>query len=122
MVTKHTAPNVKVSAQNVNVATPNVKVSAQNVNVATPNVNVVHNNKQCDLCSRTFARRSYMLKHMNKCNGTANALECPYCRKTYASRSTKYEHLRVCKVKKAIGEIAAVIRETHINLDDIDTF
>jgi hypothetical protein len=90
------APNVHVGAENVHVGAENVHVGAENVHVGAENVHVTPRIK-CDLCYKTFTRKSSLTQHMISCKGVKNPLECPLCHKVLASRSSLSTHRKVCK-------------------------
>lgn len=50
----------------------------------------------CNKCNKTFTRHNYMLKHTEKCDGTAKGC-CKYCKQHFANTSALYRHRKICK-------------------------
>ncbi len=55
----------------------------------------------CSKCGKILSSKTYLNKHIIKCNGISNPLECPICHKVYANRFSKSVHIKKCKVVNA---------------------
>jgi len=56
------------------------------------------NSTTCSKCGKKLSSKTYLNKHLIKCNGISNPLECPICHKIYANRFSKSVHIKKCKI------------------------
>ena len=100
MVAKHIKCNVDIcnsTNTNVNINDTNVNINDTNVNINDTNVNT---DNKCTKCNKILSSKSYLNKHLLKCNGISNPLQCHICNRIFLHRASKSYHIKKCKEKQ----------------------
>lgn len=86
--------NTTTESSNITAKSSNTTAKSSNITAESSNENVT---KSCPKCSKVFARKWNLTKHIEKCQGVRNILECEFCKKKFMHEKSKYKHYKVCK-------------------------